>query len=62
MTALSNLRLFIRFKKPEVVKIAEDRQRVMNDVGGTSLEADWRKRWFEGISIFFIMHRKKNIR
>lgn len=54
--------MFIRLKKPEVVKIAEDRQRVMNDVGGTSLQADWRKRWFEGISIFFIMHRKKNIR
>lgn len=60
MTALSNLRLFIRFLKTEVVKIAEDKQTVINDVGGTSFQADWRKRWFEGMRIFFIMHRKKN--
>lgn len=43
----------MRFKKnPEVVKI-EDKHSIMNDVGGTSFQADERKRCFEGKSIFF---------
>lgn len=61
MTALTNLRLFVRFLKTEVVKVAEDKQTVINDVRGTSSQTDWRKRWFEGIRIFFIMHRKKTM-
>lgn len=63
MTALSNLRLFIRLKKnPEVVKIAEDQRTLMNNVGGTSPSSRLQKKVVEEISIFLIRHRKKNIR